>query len=304
MLITVFTPAYNRANLLPRLYESLCRQTAKNFEWIVVDDASSDNTEELFKEYLSKEHDFPIYYLKQEHGGKHRAVNKGVNMANGEYFFIVDSDDYLTDDAIEYVNKWIEETKDRKDLFGVSGYRMHPDGNTVGEFPKIPKDAYVEVSNLKRYKSKLMGDKAEVFKTDILRKHPFPEIPNEYFVTERYCWDAIAGEGYKIRWYNTAIYVCDYQDGGLSASGVNSIPGHIKNYQGYILFMRQSMKLWDFEEAVTIFREYNKTANIMKKPLPIRAKDIDMTVIGYLTYLIVKMPIGYFIRLSRRFLNK
>ncbi len=304
MLITIFTPAYNRANLLPRLYESLCRQTAKNFEWIVVDDASTDNTQKLFEEYLSQKNDFPIYYFKQEHGGKHRAVNKGVGMAKGEYFFIVDSDDYLADNAVEYINKWIEQTKDCVDLAGFSGYCVYNDGSIIGEFPDIPKDEFVEVSNLKRYKNKLDGDKSEIYKTDILKNLPFPEIQGEYFVTERLCWDKIAGQGYKIRWYNTPIYIRDYQENGLSNTGANSLAGHCKNYQGYLLYVKQSMKLWDFEEAVTIFREYNKTANYIKKSLAQKARDIDFTIIGYLTYLIFKMPFGYFIRLSKRFFNK
>ena len=112
-MITVFTPAYNREETLPALYESLAKQTCKDFEWVIVDDASSDGTEGLIRSYIdSKDSSLTVRYYRQEHGGKHRAVNNGVSMADGEYFFIVDSDDRLLPDAIERITAWIRETCD------------------------------------------------------------------------------------------------------------------------------------------------------------------------------------------------
>ena len=104
-LITVFTPTYNRGYTLENLFNSLLVQTNKNFEWLIVDDGSTDNTEDLvnrFKDVSS----FKIRYIKKKNGGKHTAINCGVNLAEGFLFFIVDSDDQLTKDAIENLYIW------------------------------------------------------------------------------------------------------------------------------------------------------------------------------------------------------
>ena len=105
MRITVFTPTYNRGYTIERLYRSLQRQVFDDFEWIVIDDGSNDNTEALFQTFLRTKNQFPITYKKVSNGGKHRAINLGVQMAQGELFFIVDSDDYLTDRALEEIDK-------------------------------------------------------------------------------------------------------------------------------------------------------------------------------------------------------
>ena len=99
MRITVFTPAYNRRHTLPRLYESLCRQEFCDFEWLIVDDGSTDGTEEIISEFENRAA-FPIRYHKKENGGKHTAYNYAVDRAAGAYFFCVDSDDYLAPDAL------------------------------------------------------------------------------------------------------------------------------------------------------------------------------------------------------------
>ena len=91
MMITVFTPTYNRGYIISNLYDSLKRQTVKTFEWIVIDDGSTDHTEKLFQNFLKEKNDFSITYKKVPNGGKHRAINKGVSLAKGDLFFIVDS---------------------------------------------------------------------------------------------------------------------------------------------------------------------------------------------------------------------
>ena len=104
--ITVFTPTYNRAYIIEELYRSLQRQTYSNFEWVVVDDGSTDNTQSIFKQWEKENNVFPIRYVYQENGGKCRAINRGLQLAEGELFFTVDSDDYLTDDALEKIVTW------------------------------------------------------------------------------------------------------------------------------------------------------------------------------------------------------
>lgn len=131
-MITVFTPTYNRVYHLNRLYESLCQQTDKNFEWLVVDDGSTDYTEELIDTFR-KEGIIEVRYIKQTNGGKHRAVNRGAREAQGSLFFIVDSDDYLCKDAIYYITNEYKEIEHDKDYCGVCGLRVDNKGEKVGE---------------------------------------------------------------------------------------------------------------------------------------------------------------------------
>ena len=130
---TVFTPTYNRAYIIEKLYYSLQRQTFRNFEWLVVDDGSSDNTEELFSRF-QKEAPFSVRYIRVENGGKHRAINVGVKNAKGRLFFIVDSDDHLLEDALEKIQK-AEQTIPRNtaDKYsGIRALRAYPDGKIIG----------------------------------------------------------------------------------------------------------------------------------------------------------------------------
>ena len=212
--ITIFTPTYNRKDLIDRLYQSLLQQTKKNFEWLVVDDGSTDDTENYFTNLLSTEHPFPIRYIKQNNGGKHRAINNGVNNALGKLFFIVDSDDYLMPNAIEKINQWTETLDDSRKWAGISGLKGYSKDKVVGQ--QNEKSRFVDAKNSERRKYKLLGDKAEVYFTDVLRKHPFPEIPGENFISEEIVWNAIARDGYYLRWFNEIIYICDYLEGGLT----------------------------------------------------------------------------------------
>lgn len=233
--ITIFTPTYNRKDLIERLYHSLLLQTQKNFEWLVVDDGSTDNTEKYFFDLLTKQQPFPIRYIKQDNGGKHRAINNGVKHASGELFFIVDSDDYLTEDAIKKINQWIETLDCSHKWAGISGLKGFSKDSVVGQHCRVP---YVDAKNNERRKYKLSGDKAEVYFTSILKQHPFPEIPGENFISEETVWNAIARNGYYLRWFNEIIYICDYLDGGLTKDNTKDR----NNPQGRLLWAKGQLE--------------------------------------------------------------
>lgn len=294
--LTVFTPVYNRSKIIINLFNSLCDQTVKDFEWIVVDDGSDDNIDEVVKQFMDQKTGIPIRYFKQKHGGKHRAINYALGKAEGEYFFIVDSDDMLTDNAVELILKWIEKIKDRHDIAGVAGLRISKNGIVWGGNPELQGNTFVECSNLDRKKYNLLGDKAEIFKTAILRRSPFPEFEGEYFVTENVCWDAIAHMGYKIRWYNIPIYVCEYLDDGLTKNGANGIDGHMRNYKGYCFYVEQSMHIVPFKDRMYRLYWYNNTRKRMKKSLSDAAKDIKISKDRYCVNLFILMPIAYLLR--------
>ena len=213
-MVTVFTPTYNRAYILPELYRSLCNQSCQNFEWLIVDDGSSDNTSQIVDEFL-KEGKITIRYFQQSNGGKHRAINKGLKEAKGDWFFIVDSDDRLTPDAIEWIINQGDDIKDNPDFAGLSGIRIYPDGRKIGggnDFGTIDSNA-IEI----RLKYMVAGDLAEVFKTEILRQYPFPEFEGERFCPEALVWNRIAHK-YNLRFIHKGIYICEYLGDGLTAN--------------------------------------------------------------------------------------
>lgn len=228
--ITIFTPTYNRRKLIERLYQSLLTQTQKNFEWLVVDDGSTDDTESFFKELLSKTSPFSIRYIKQENGGKHRAINKGVKVAKGELFFTVDSDDYLTDNAIERVNAWRESLDKSHKWAGVAGLRGYNTTDVIGERNNTA--LFIDAKNTERRQYNLQGDKPEIYFTDVLKEFPFPEIPGENFISEEIVSNTLARNNYYMRWFNEIIYIGDYLKGGLT----NNKEKHSRNPRGCLLW--------------------------------------------------------------------
>lgn len=220
-MVTVFTPIFNRANIITQLYESLLRQTSFDFEWLIIDDGSTDGVEALINEWIRKKNmPFEIRFFRQQNGGKHRAINRGVKLARGDAFFIVDSDDYITDSAIEWINAHWKEIADDDEFAGLSGLKAKFDGELIGD-GEISFQSYIDATNLERSNYHLEGDKAEVYKTGILKKYPFPEFSGEKFVTEATVWNKIAYDGYKIRWYNKVIYLCEYRGDGLTQNIVS-----------------------------------------------------------------------------------
>lgn len=241
-MITVFTPLYNRANLIGNLYESLCRQTDKNFEWIVIDDGSKDNAKEKFDIWTKSDNGFDIQYHYVENGGKHRAVNKGVRFANGRMFFIVDSDDILPDNAIEIIHRVESGISDKSGYGGVAGIKQDLSYKNIGT---TFDGEFIDATSLERDKLGISGDKAEVVYTNILEKYPFPEIDGENFITEDVVWNRIADAGYKLRWFNQAIYYAEYLEGGLTKSGREIFR---KNPIGYTLAVEQNARLKKMSE--------------------------------------------------------
>lgn len=220
MLITVFTPTYNRAYIIKQLYDSLCRQTSQDFEWLIVDDGSADNTKELVSSFIS-EGKISIRYFWQENGGKHSAINLGVNEAKSAWFFIVDSDDYVTNDAIEKIKEECKAIEYDDRFCGVSGRRQRPDGSIIGnkQANRIIDATFLDffyVINSKIY------DCADVYKTTILKKYPFPIVEGEIFVAEGIVWNRLSNAGYLLRFIDEVYVVCEYRDDGLSKASIRN----------------------------------------------------------------------------------
>lgn len=178
MLLTIFTPTYNRASTLKRLYNSLLKQTNKHFEWIIVDDGSTDETANLVSSFDTK--DFVIKYRYQENQGKHVATNIGMDMAKGDLFTCLDSDDWFYEDAVEYIINYFSIRKDTQALIGLD---TDEHGNIIGkEFNDLRKVRWIDM----RYLDKNVADKCYVFQTNLVKKVIFPQCGNSKHMPPSY----------------------------------------------------------------------------------------------------------------------
>ncbi len=212
---TVFTPTYNRAYTIHLVFNSLMKQSYKSFEWLIVDDGSTDNTQKIVEEFQQKAW-FPIRYIQQRNGGKHRAINRGVKEARGEFFLIFDSDDWCTDNALERFDfHWEQIPKKDKDVFAsIASLCQYANGDIIGD--RFPSDVFDSDFNTMFYSYGIKGDKWLVVKTDIVKKFPFPEFEGENFIAEGSVWNQI-GKNYKTRFINEALEFMEYLDDGLSS---------------------------------------------------------------------------------------
>lgn len=202
---TVFTPTYNRAHTLGRVYESLKNQTFHDFEWLIIDDGSTDMTQDLVTSWIEQTN-FSIRYVFQENQGKHIAFNRGVQLAQGEFFLALDSDDAATPNALEiFAEAWNSIPDKQRDYFSaVTGLCIDKQENLIGNrYPFSPLDS--EPSEL-RYKYHVKGEKWGFQRTEILKQFPFPEIPNVKFFPEGVIWSAI-GRSYKTRFINEVVRI-------------------------------------------------------------------------------------------------
>lgn len=240
-LITVFTATYNRGHLIQRIYQSLLRQKEFNFEWLVIDDGSQDQTEDLFNDWTSRDNPFEIRYYKQENRGLIRTLNRGIELARGEYFAKIDSDDYVVDDYTTNISKWVASIENSTSIYAVSGVRVTPDGIPLkGKWPDIPKEpGFVDATDLERAAYDLDADMCEAWRTDVLRNYPFPVWNGEKFAPEQIVFNQIALDGYKIRWYPVAMSICEYQEGGLT-KGARKL--EIENPMGYAMMYNHKLK--------------------------------------------------------------
>lgn len=237
---TIFTPTYNRGYILPVLFESLLNQTCQDFEWVVVDDGSTDETASLIKKWLEADNKLTIKYYYKENGGKPRAINFGIERAAGKYFFMVDSDDRLENNALEKMKKWCLEIDNKKDFVGVGAARVYPNGEYIkGVAPTVNENGYIDATNLERKTYNLDADMCEAYKTEILKKFPMAEWKGEKFAPEQIALNEIALNGYKIRWYSDKIYICDYLEDGLTKG---SFSLEKNNPMGYAMMYNHMLK--------------------------------------------------------------
>ena len=288
MQVTICTPTYNRKACLVKAYNSLLKQTTKDFEWLIIDDGSQDHTDEQVEKW-KKENRIEIRYYLKENGGKHTALNLGIQKARGKYFYILDSDDYLLDNAVEEIIEAFSGLKEGK-YAGVGFNRIFEDGKIIGT---TFKKNYIDATSLERKKYNINGDKEEVFYTEIIKQYPFPVFEKEKFLTEAIVWNRIAHDGYLLRWVNKPLCVCEYRTDGLSASGNIG-----KSMEGYSLFIKELLRYDEMSriEKIRWLGVYSDIAmrhgwNIKKISEKIEAPVVDI-VLSAFAYRTIKIIQG------------
>lgn len=234
-LFTVFTPTYNRAGTLPRVYDSLRAQTLKDFEWLIVDDGSEDGTKAMVRAWMA-DAGMPIRYIHQDNQGKAAAVNRGVGAARGELFLVLDSDDTCTRDALERLREiWVSIPESLRHTFsGVTVHCFDGQGRIVGDrFPADPLDAHpYELMRVR-------GEKWGCHRTEILRAFPYPIVTGERYLPEGIVWNRV-GREYLIRFRNVALRRYTPAPGGITA-GVRTLL--MRNPRGAAQYYRDVLAL-------------------------------------------------------------
>ena len=216
MNLSIVTPTYNRAHLLPVLFKSLMWQTSKDFEWIVVDDGSKDNTEEIIASFKETA-DFPIIYVKKKNGGKHTALNTSHKYITTEIVLIADSDDWLVKNAVETIISDWQRYRDDKSICGISYLRGSDETHSLNNRQYRCAE---EVSDFITVKVNAKNDcgSCEIIRTDVLKEFPFPEYKGERFIGESFLWFN-AGFKYKTVYINKILYITEFFEDGLTKAG-------------------------------------------------------------------------------------
>jgi glycosyltransferase involved in cell wall biosynthesis len=250
-LFTVFTPSFNRAQTLSRVYESLQRQTLRNFEWLVMDDGSTDDTRQLITRWQA-ESNFPIRYIFQENQGKPAAFNHGVQQARGELFLTLDSDDGCVPEALErFKYHWDSIPRLEKAKFSaVTVLCKDQKGDLVGD--KFPRDVLDSDTIEVTFKYGVRGEKWGFQRTDVLKQFPFPSLPNAKFIPESIVWFALSRK-YKTRYVNEALRIYHVHDG--ADDHLSTLTPAVLSGRAYLhRFVLNELIDWLFRTPRSLFR--------------------------------------------------
>jgi glycosyltransferase involved in cell wall biosynthesis len=246
-LFTIFTPTYNRAHTLHRCFDSLAAQTLRDFEWIVVDDGSTDGTQALVAGWMSSAA-FPMRYLRQERGGKHIAHNRALEAARGTFFTCLDSDDALTPDSLQKLaHVWETIPEQQRSAFcGVDGLCCDQYGRIVGDtYPSDPFDADLRA---RKYVYRPRGEKWGVVLTEIARRYPFPDVARGKYLPEGIVWLDMA-KAYKCRAVNeiVRVYYIDATEPGVTTAIRRRLAAHAEgNWHYYIWLLDNDLEYFFF----------------------------------------------------------
>lgn len=235
--LTYFTPTYNRAKLLPKLYKSLINQTNKNFIWLIVDDGSKDDTETIVNKWKN-ENKINIEYVKKENGGKHTAIDLSNQICTTEFITCIDSDDYITENCTECLEKYMANIRQKNNVVGIVG-RRDLIGYTRHKEANWPQNQVLLYFHELSENYNFNFDTILVFKTSIIKNYSFPKFNDERFVTESVFYNKFMFD-YKMMAIEEFLYIGEYQDDGYTNMGMNLF---IKNPKGFACHLKQDLYL-------------------------------------------------------------
>lgn len=284
--ITVFTPTYNRAYVLPRLYKSLCEQTSMDFTWLIVDDGSIDNTKELVNEWI-KEDKIKIKYFFKQNGGMHTGHNLALSVITTELNMCIDSDDYLTPNSIELIVRFWNDNKSIQ-YAGILGLNSYEDGSMVSSklFPKNIKGG--KYSQLKS-KYGIVNDVKFVYVTDVINKfRDYPVFDGENFVPLGYKYSLI-DKNYDMLFLNETLCVVEYMEDG---STLNIFKQYYRNPKGFCYSRKQSLTCIYTLKEKYIIAIHLIAESILAKQNPLKNNTYKLLTIfaipfGILLYIII-----------------
>ncbi len=243
-LITVFTPTYNRADLLPRCYDSMRSQTNQNFIWMIIDDGSTDNTRELVNSWKNEQHEFTVEYYYKDNGGLHTAYNEAIKHIKTELCVCIDSDDFMPSDGIDKILKFWQKNGSDK-YAGIVGLDYYISGKMIGD--PLPNQKSVNLIDLITGKYKINnGDRTNVVRTELYKRYaPMKTFQNEKNFNPHYLHLQISQE-YDFLVMNENLRFVDYQSTGMSNSMLkqyrNSPNSFAETRKLYLSFPNTSLK--------------------------------------------------------------
>lgn len=277
--LTIFTPTYNRAYCLGNCYESLKRQTSKDFVWLIIDDGSTDNTNEWVSSWIA-ENVIEMRYHRQENQGMHGAHNTAYEIIDTELNVCIDSDDFMPDDAVEKINAFWDEFGSEH-VSGIIGLDSYIDRRIIGT--KLP--GHLERSTLFELynKHRVTGDKKLVYRSELTRQYPYPIFQNEKYVGLSYKYYML-DQNYEMLLMNEIICCVEYLPDG---SSMNMLKQYRRNPKGFAFFRKELMKLpfaslsFKYKQAI----HYVSSSLISNNPSFIRETP-------YKTLTLLAVPIG------------
>lgn len=258
-LLTVITTTYNRCKLLKECYLSLKNQTSKNFQWLIVDDGSTDDTRTVIEEIKSNENEFLIDYVYKKNGGKHTALNASHTYIKGKYVVILDSDDKLIDAAVETILKEWKKYDDNDSVGQVIFLKGYAENDPI---------CYVENENVvvdtltEPRLGKTGRDCCDSYRTSLFVKHPFPEFEGEKFIGEGSAFFFIELESKGV-YVNKVIYICSYREDGLTKAGKKMrIQNPLGGMYNSRVYMNKRLPLKTRVKKGMLYNCYSKFAHI------------------------------------------
>ena len=281
LFFTICIPTYNRGYVIAKCLDSLLSQTYKNFEVVVVDDGSSDNTEDVVKKYIQE---LNLVYIKKNNGGKHTALNIGIENARGYFFLILDSDDGLRNNALQRMHDiWVNDIKEneREKYCGIMGKCEDQNGKLLGKnFPQNGmSSSYVDFHYILGPKVGGFGDCCECVRSDLMKQYRYPILPHTRFVPESFIFDQI-GCKYKLWCVNDVFKFVEYLEDGITLNNLNFIK---KNYLGYLYscvskidIVFKECKDIPWQNKISTWRDYFFLVNLDKNNEGERVSEITL----------------------------